>query len=327
MMLFRNLRIPCANSERRKSIYTNMIHRIMVIFIEDVGMGGLHVLPAINALIKIALETDWMQDEDGAIACGAIDEAMMLMLPVEKGRITSHIRAFLYDQWRKGLRAPINVEEKIINDPLMPTDPNSIDSAFYDALVAKDSLAAFNIAHSVYQNITLSPSEHVKWRARFIAYARTVFVHHVLTPRIAARAAGDLINQASADVEIDFYRSIFDALTDWALELKSLRECFICHTLAILMCTMEYGAPAHAEMRGCAYTREHMRAKGLQIFAHQMNESAIEFDEYVIDKHTFVGSSKLGKTTVDFIKEGSKVFPESIQWSNAEWKECHDALP
>ena len=71
-----------------KRIRTNMIHRLMIIFLEDIGLGGIELWPRIDKLLTL-----WLRERDGPESVGWLQEILWLMCFSNKTRICSHVRA------------------------------------------------------------------------------------------------------------------------------------------------------------------------------------------------------------------------------------------
>ena len=284
------------DEERGETIRTNFIHRLMIIFMEDVGIGGLNLLPHLDKWIDALLKERNKSKRDKVLEENLITTIVTKMCESEKSRSCSHIRAvgFVDDKdTRKVAKLKYLDVEKIHNE--FDEMYTKYDDATLNELASELSTAINNknmIAFIVGFKMADMPTQE---KAFYNGKKKPVWkIFEVLSKKFNI-----------ANVQ---YFKIFEK---WFIELQSLKENFMCWMLPMMM---------------LMYDLKISPMKDAVILNGRWEKSrkgeTIEFDDYVLDRHTSAGRDK---SLVEFAIHGAHVENES-GLVNKMWKKFYEDM-
>lgn len=271
--------------DQAKRIETNFYHRMMIIFLEDVGSIGLW--SRIDALCAKAR---------GESAAAAYRSWTELMCAHPKSRACSHARAVA------SLR---NIEDR------------RVPRAFAMACQLYPAIAALHAEHKLDPRFDVEP----KWRSALVEALRSrsqsafLWAWAIETKGAQRKAEGGRkpvwqIFEALAEGCAAEIVSLIPMARRWYKELQNTQESFLCWMLPLLAQVGDHPVddPAPALVDDSLVDD----ASAAQIFATQ---KAMKLDDYVFDihvgSHENAGAAKGQGGLVRFVEEGSYVENES----------------
>eukprot|EP01137_Pigoraptor_chileana_P021988 Opistho-2@86382 len=266
--------------ERGETVRTNFIHRLMVIYLEDVGVGALGLWPHIDTDITFLLEERKKVGNarnKGAEEC-AVMRLTRLLCAAPKARACSHARALTN-------RDPLTLQ--IAGDSFpdvfnMHGELTVADSSARSSSKG-DPWAYFERLCALFKNALREKKwEAVHW-ARRIEATTDVKVNEKGRSKPVWRLFSILESAVRADL-LPYVRLGMS----WYRELENLKESFCCWLLPLLAHVISVDAPPLAQRQTLLSDAaiHHVQCR----WARNTNGDApIEFDSYVLDQHTAAG--------------------------------------
>ena len=276
---------------RGEAIRTNFLHRLMVIYLEDVGNTSL--LERIDKLLNSVFEERTKDDRDKKIEEKSISEVVYLLSGSEKSRICSHIRAVFYDKYRailnmkqSSIYLPIKKMWDIIDENKENYKPSTSLLEFNCAMF--DKYLKLNSVLSVYYAFQIDKSDE---------------------------KLGKKINRSNNPVMYIFQKlGISDSIYYrwYKNHIGKLKEGFLCWLNPLLthINIIKKTAPVTID-EGTKSTFSWER--------NRKNET-IDIDDYIIDRHTKYGKNK---NMVEFAVTGAYVDREA-SYVNVLWKQYYE---
>jgi len=264
----------CADA-RAEGLRTNFLHRLMVIFLEDVGVGALGDWARLDALFTSLWAERKSASRDKMRESAWIQEIVHKLCAAQKSRSCSHVRAVC--DMRECARTVAAAKYPVIVE--LQTKIAGADSADFDALCA--NLHGALLARSwdaVYwaKKITDSDVKVREYRKQKPVWRVFRILENVLTPTLAGLHA---------------------LAMRWYSELEGLKEAELAWMLLIV--ALNTNAPLNTnDADGGACTDWAQNRAGF----------VCELDAFVLDRHTAAGR---GKSLVEFALVGAHVENES----------------
>jgi len=288
------------SEERGEAIRTNFVHRLMVVFVEDIGVAGLSIWPEVDKYIQTILR----EPRDSMLSMleyESVVHVVNLLCDCEKARLNSHIR--------------------LVSQPIMSTQKHNVLAA----LSADEVAVILRLWHdldmhrSLYKDASLTTlSEKFKsalvnrewdafWWATEIAAS---------AEKVCYRKKRRAVWRIFEILENFVPKSLLDIACRWFDEMSNLQESFC--VWGTLICGVVLGAiedatprptspnATLADQNAARVTLDAMR----DVWPANVRGDTIEFDSYIIDKHTSKGR-RAGASTRDFALIGSYVENES----------------
>jgi hypothetical protein len=276
-----------APEDRREAIRTNFIHRLMITYLEDVGIGDLGSWREFDGLSRELLTTRKsvvtrnMRREEQIIAA-----MVHRMCIAQKARSCSHVRAI--SSMDAASRALLS--EKF---PELAALAEQVDSEQRASGRVGEGLQGFWVER--LRHALAAKSWTAVWWARKI-YERED------TPA-AKKAAAELIFKVLSGALQPALARLVPCGERWHSELKTLKEAFLSWMVLIVAHNVDAPVTTHAEPLSAQIARE---------TGWQRNRSGwpdiFEGDDFVFDRHTAKGRSH---TITEFALVGAHVENES----------------
>lgn len=267
-------------------IYTNLIHRLMIIYLEDVGLSGFLIWKDLDTIFQKLLKKEKSGEKTypkGDRTRGVIDIINTLSRNMHS-RVGSHFNSIYNNRGNNELKPYLDYFPKVkeIYDEIDKhargvdlDDKKELEELYYISLKNqwKDS---FYWAKRIDDSELFKPAE--KRRILFGTFRKV------------------LEELGKRDPE-----NIIDVAEKWYEELNTLKERFLTYYLPIIVWTFE------KKIDGKMYPIKPWKG---YVFRNVM-EKPLVFDEYIYDMHTKEGK-RMGKCEQEFIKEGSQVRNEYV---------------
>ncbi len=275
---------------RGETIRTNFLHRLMIIYLEDVE--NLSIFPEIDELFKkIFLEREKQDSRDFQKEEEWISKIVYLLCSSKKARICSHIRSIFYKKYMipnilSKYPSLQFISQQIHNDE---SSQSSISLEFHCNMFKK-YYNEKNIL-SIYYAFQIDLSQEKLSKKSLSSYKPVFFIFETL------------INP--------FNKNHIMKYVYWYKEhLGTMREGFLCWLLPLL---------SYLEIipNGTMISEDE---KYESTWDKNRRMEKIEIDEYVIDRHTRKGHSK---TMVEFALNGAQVENEA-NFVNPLWKKFYE---
>ena len=265
-----------AEGARGEGLRTNFLHRLMVIFLEDVGVGALGLWAALDgAMDALFAERKLAADKRShAKEAGLIRSVVVALAAAQKSRSCSHVRAVAArDAMSRGLAAAKYPAIDALHATAGDVEAASFEEAclkFEAALVARCWTAV------IWAQKIANSTEKVR------EYRKTKPVWRVF--RILEKTLPATFPHALA--------------RKWYSELESMKECFL--AWMVLIVAHVTNAPIVATELPALVVADDWSANKAG--------AVIEWDAFVEDRHTAAGR---GKTLTEFALIGAHVENES----------------
>ncbi len=290
-----------------EGIRTNMIHRLMVTYMEDVGLGNVHIWPDIAKDIGTALRCRAQRAghpifspkyaEMRAQESQALAHAVYLICKSHKSRDCSHYK-YAYMVYP-------SMEDKAhslpdIDADLQATHPLTLKFTF----VPGDEKVK-DPANKLLAALTAGSAAAVHY-ASLVADAKCG--KHLGSTK-GAFLVFDLlrfyISNMKKEADRLFLKERLDIAVEWFKELHPIKETFICWLFVLLMVLR-----VQTKVGFVSNTIEEVDPSTLLVYVKRnLDEEIFEVDEYVKDMHTRVGKA-LGRGSAFFAEQSSVVLPE-----------------
>jgi hypothetical protein len=271
-----------AEDGRAEGIRTNFIHRMMIIYLEDIGTANLALWPILDAQVFALLAA---RRKDAAKEVELISQMVREMCASEKSRSCSHLRAttFVQDATTRAVLATESAE--------FPTVA-AIHAEWADAAAAAAATATFDDLCRGFE----SALERRSWTAitwgTLVAGAEGVKVSEYRKKKPVWRVFRILERALPAEL-----RPLHAVAMRWYSELEGLKEAMFCWLLLVVAC-----------VQGVALgTAEAIHAIETE-WSRNLRGDVIELDSFVEDRHTAAGR---GKSLTEFALVGAHVENES----------------
>ncbi len=274
-----------APDTRAEAIRTNFIHRLMVIYVEDVGVANLAIWPQLDAGITTLLSERKKASRDMAVEAAAVADIVAALSASEKSRSCSHVRASVNVKdavSRQVLDNNPETEFPTVRDLWASWTPHAdtttmaeLSAGFRNALEARSFLAL------IWANRIANSEESVS------EYRKRKPVWRVF------RILQDVLG---AD-----YAPLHAIAMRWYSELEGLKEAELCWMVLVLA---HIQAPAITAATATVPTA----AVPAVPWTRNREGPVLEIDEYVEDRHTAKGR---GKSLEEFALVGAHVENES----------------
>lgn len=254
-------------------IRTNFIHRLMIIFMEDVGIGGFGIWPKLHRLSVLLLAGRKKSNRSRPKEIEAVCHWIHLMIHTDKARVCSHLNNL-------GLMSQLS-QNLVTGTKLAPIHSN-VDRCKDQAtliLRIKECLA----------------SENPIKRLQSVIYANRLEDQAIMFKLLSPYASDDIIEIGQA----------------WYKEIKT-KEKFLTWNIILASVLFGVGKPRILPVDLLTSWDDHK------------TKPAMEFNEYVMDKHTRRGTHR---ETSYFALNGAYVSPESPlvnPWLKWLYHRCRD---
>jgi len=297
-----------------KSILTNFIHRLQIIFLEDIGPSGIFTLPFVNEHFEdlFNIKEEVMKNMDNSLLFEKrkliYRELVNYFTASTKSRDPSYYR-FMYSTVPILLNDHSNPNIQTILDVF----PNLQDQIDWIKIADEEKIeslqfqfpGAFDNEETSFQRYIMKFLQYfIKKDERCIYWAFKLLqikpVSKYFNKKNSSLAI--LFYMKLATLEMDGWSKIFDACVNFYNHLEKVQESFLCWLTPLI-----------------AYIKEYDLSQVMIIYLDTMDiENAIEnvdknvkikFDEWDFDQHTLEGKKK-GRDGAYFALVSSKVIPE-----------------
>ncbi len=260
---------------RAEGLRTNFLHRLMVIFLEDVGIGALGNWARLDALFTLLWTERKSAMRDKGRESVWIQEIVRKLCAAQKSRSCSHVRAVC--DMRDGARTVATAAYPTIVE--LHTKIAGADSADFDVLCAnlRDALLARSW-DAVYwaKKIADSDVKVREYRKQKPVWRVFRILENVLTPTLAG---------------------LHGIAMRWYSELEGLKEAELAWMLLIV--ALNTNAPLNTNELDVGTCDD---------WAQNRSGFVCDLDAFVLDRHTAAGR---GKSLVEFALVGAHVENES----------------
>ncbi len=264
----------CADA-RAEGLRTNFLHRLMVIFLEDVGVGALGDWARLDALFTLLWTERKSASRDKARETVWIQEIVRKLCAAQKSRSCSHVRAVC--DMRIGARTVAAAKYPTIVE--LQTKIAGADSDDFDVLCAnlRNALVARSW-DAVYwaKKIADSDVKVREYRKQKPVWRVFRILENVLTPELAG---------------------LHGIAMRWYSELEGLKEAELAWMLLIV--ALNTNAPINTN---------DLEPGTCDDWAQNRSGFVCDLDAFVLDRHTAAGR---GKSLVEFALVGAHVENES----------------
>lgn len=306
MYFFECVNTDDENEKRiQKSIYTNFIHRLMITYLEDVGLGALNLWNEFDPIFDQLLSKKGNKKDN----LKNIMKIIYGLTTSHHTRIPSHFNGiynilfnadldirnnnrklikeyFEYFPLVKKIMDDIDQKSKVVD----LKDPKTLQKLLYIS-IKNNSLDAFYWAKLIDENDEIPKKGRKKDE---VSKVKLIF---------------DTYSKALKENGIDIEEYI-EMYKKWYLELYTLKERFLTYYILLigLLVKIDWN-----EIKGQVIEFNDKKYK--KLVTKNLIDEPIKFDDFVYDMHTRIGKNK-GKDAEEFVKEGSKVvndlnlFPE-----------------
>jgi hypothetical protein len=300
--------VPEEQVQRATAIITNLRHRLMIIYLEDVGPANLGLWTRLNELIPKVSYCSVQNFVKRHEAITALFEAVKLMTSTSHSRVVGHyhtaiVKAQLFkesqdlkerelpqllSQGPYPLLKKLNYQLDFERELTFFADPklNQWCSQLYACLEKRDLVAL--------------------WWASNIASSKEPLLKKFRRSSKAVYAIFAILEQSFAADKV--YLALLDLAFEWRKELQNLKEAFLTYEILIV-------AWCH-KVEPVTTKVEPVSSGTGSTFSLALTQ-LVEIDDYVIDMHTREGRRKNlaqgipeGKNYIAFAEEGSKVARE-----------------
>ena len=268
--------------EGGEKIRANMIHRLMIIFMEDIGLGGIELWPTIDSLIApvISVRKRPMSSRNANVEADSIAQIVVLMCKSEKARTCSHLRAI----------------SKIDNDT--------------DLVAARYYPDIYKLRQSFVQEMKTTPDRldayitKLETSLRKRSWLAVWWANQIAdSSKTTASVIFDTISKV-IDVHFPYLQHFVPIAVRWYRELKTVKESFLCWLLLINAIIQIDSSKAHK-----AVNIE--RAASVNGWALNISGHKMRIDDYVFDIHTKSKQHHKRSGLAQFAEHGALVVPES----------------
>jgi hypothetical protein len=280
------------DNNRGETIRTNLIHRLMIIFLEDVSLGGLEYWPEIDrciyTLFELRKQRKNLETNDRKLTKIRLQEINLIIFLVtimcksDHARICSHFSRVYggYQHDEEGIK----IAEKIV-------DPSS---KLFEIIDIKNVDNVDGILYYAHRDLKHKRNDAVFWFFRILDMIpklsapinRSTMTEHLLF---------DIIRQYDDTGYVDM-------AIRWFKELKNLGERFLPWMTLVLARTLKW------EYEEPLVKRSYFTIESLDELPNLTQK--LRLNSYVLDIHTRVGRKK-GMDRSKFVVEGARVTNES----------------
>ncbi len=274
-------------------IITNFIHRLMVIYLEDIGIADIENWKKVDSMIDILL----LKAKDKnmmTLKSKTIIELISYMSLTKHSRSPSHFNSLYIIDDKKVL----NKIKKYLHH--FPTINSLINKKINDS---RETIILID-------EFKKSINDNNMWS---IYYARKI--HAECTPAVASKNIFGILEK-SGKIKDEYIK----LGKKWFKELKSIKECFLTYAIPIL--SINLNKKEKEDASSCNIIIKEVD-NWKDYYFKNIRNILITIDDYVIDMHTKKGRIE-NKNGSDFIMEGAVVNNEFIL--NSEFKDFYEFL-
>lgn len=285
-----------------KSFLTNMANRLIIISIEDVGIGN----PALPLYINEKLSI-WEKARHSISNAHerrkALVDVVIALVESRKSRELSHIRC-VFSQVLEYKNLPTDYVSKFPHIYSFARD----NSAYYDSFMCKFNSGSDGCFYWFFKQF-YSNNETMSSVLKFIDYAIDT-----TKKRTVAHMKNTKDNQERRmlDNKYDLMFKTIDVLRLWYKTLKHKE--FIMYGMQIILLCLR----SNLEYQRYTHDSKYSNISYVSYLEKNLKDGSIEIDDFCIDKHTKTGK-KSGKDITDFASDGCLVINEDTN-TNQEYK-------
>lgn len=312
------------DKSRNEGIRTNLINRLKVIYLEEIGICSPNLLKIINNLVVLLINTR-DQRKAGFISFESArqkeEESVVKMVwylsRAKKLRYMSHLRAAFmkehyYDQIAKQypdmhIQNDYNLDKKF----LLFIDEKKIEiedgmtlefvcNKVVECLHFKDDMAFWWLQKICKKGDEIDKSKKLKKRH---GSSKVTFLLFDLVLWGVKKLGWEKKIETMTNIMIQWYKS-------W-----TIKEKWMCFAYPMVLVVKRDELDWDEVIDDCNVNYE-------DLYAINKSGNVIEIDDYVVDWHTKDGKRK-GKTLLDFAEEGSKVENEDAKLLNENYKNIY----
>lgn len=305
--------IDCFNYDSEKTAkghVTNFLHRLMIIFVEDIGVTGIGLSPVLckcwsyyfitreKRLALTAYTEAWCEYRRTELELMTI--IIILMCNSVKTRSASHYKSVFIPGQNPTLIAEHPILQNIKDRSAEPV-PSGVD------LPIKEAPEMTKLCKHFYANLTRHDPMCVYWAFRIVDSASVgSYFKKKKSSYLVFHLLQIFVNTLPKDTKL-FYTDIITCYVSWFSEISPLKEEFL-YWLVPLIALIEKREPQPYDLPSADQVNSFIQ----RLYPQALKGSKINLDEYVFDMHTRSGQG--GR--VYFATESSKVFPEDQKINN-----------
>jgi len=295
--------------EGGEKIRTNMIHRLMVIYLEEIGLSNLGILERVNYIVFELLSVRKLRKEISSNQkfrkirkkeMKLLIEVVYLLSTSEHGRMLSHYNSVItrYDEIPEASKVAkmfypsiIDIRSQICD---LPFPKLKILLGKYESVTRKE-------VDNIVSALELSLDCALFWADKVIEKVKDIEKREKHYNRKNPEFLVFYVLDEYIEKYKPFPKKYFDVCKRWFIELK-IKENFMCFSILILMILRAKELPFESE--------KYKSLDLVEIYSKNLRNESIEIDEFVIDMHTRKGKME-GSGKKIFATEGAKVENES----------------
>lgn len=285
-----------------KSFLTNMANRLIIISIEDVGLGN----PALPLYINEKL-VKWEKARHSISNAHerrqALVDIVTALVESRKSRELSHIRC-VFSQVLEYKNLPTDYVSKFPHIYSFPRD----NSAYYDSFMCEFNAGSDGCFYWVFKQF-YSNNETMSSILKFIDYAIDTTKKRTT---ITLKKTKDSQEHKKLENKYEIMFKTIDVLRSWYKTLKHKE--FIMYGIQIILLCLR----SNLEYERYILSDKYTDISYVSYLEKNLKDGPIEIDDFCIDKHTKSGK-KAGKDITDFASDGCLVINEDPN-TNQEYK-------
>jgi len=308
--------IDCFNYDSEKNAkghVTNFLHRLMIIFVEDIGITGVGLSPVLckcwsfyfstreKRLLITPFSEAWCEYRRTEIELLSI--IIILLCNSVKSRSASHYKSVFIPS-----QNPVLISEHAILKTIQqrsgeptPSLANEID------LNLKEAPEMMKMCKHFYANLINHDPMCVYWAFKIVDSASVgSYFKKKKSSYLVFHLMQMFVNTLPKDTK-QFYTDIITCYVSWFAEISPLKEEFL-YWLVPLIGLIEKREPIPYELPSATEVDNYIR----KLYPQALKGTKIQLDEYVFDMHT--RSGKGGR--VYFATTSSLVYPEDPMINN-----------
>jgi hypothetical protein len=293
-------------AERGKGYYTNLLHRIMITYLEDVSLGNYKVWMLVDEGINVL--KNYGDDPESRVIFGWLIESLCVS---KHTRYPSHAAcAWKSQRWKLIRDHDLDEMRNEIHG-----DKATITPVPLEWLDSEDKSLKYNLEWFAYY---LEGHSEKVLHYFFLAldYSGKINAKYTIGSHKSANVVGIIFRIMRGVIRDERLRRCLWIGEEWYWELKNLKESFLCLLVPLLFHV--HGIPETEEIHLTADPRIH------SVFDDVINGTTFIIPDYAIDMHTKEGRKK-GSSRTDFAKKGAYVTNE-LDIGNPRFKAFYDAI-